>query len=141
MITYNTEKIEMPPIDQTMVTRWLSDVASSYAKKIGEINYIFVDDERILQINREFIQHDYYTDHIGFDYSEADILSGDIFISVDTVYTNAEKYGATYLQELHRVIVHGLLHQCGIDDKEPGEREIMEAAENAALAKLAEYTN
>lgn len=136
MITYNTEGLAMPPINQEKVTEWVALVAQAHQRRVGDINYIFVDDERILQINREFIQHDYYTDHIGFDYSEADIISGDIFISLDTVRTNAEKFGATYMQELHRVIIHGALHLCGIDDKEPGEREIMEAEEDKALAML-----
>ena len=101
---------------------------------VGEIAYIFVNDEKILEVNRQYLQHDYYTDIITFDYCEGDVISGDLFISLDTVRTNAEQVGATYEQELHRVIIHGILHLCGINDKGPGEREIMEAAENKALA-------
>jgi rRNA maturation RNase YbeY len=93
-----------------------------------------VDDEKILEVNREFLQHDYYTDIITFDYTEGNKISGDLFISLDTVRTNAEDVGATYEEELHRVIIHGILHLCGINDKGPGEREIMEAEENKALA-------
>jgi len=136
MITYNAQGVELPAIDQQRTTQWITQVAASYDRKVGDINYIFVDDAEILRINREFIQHDYYTDHIGFDYCEADILSGDTFISLDTVRTNAELFGKTYENELNRVIIHSILHLCGIDDKEPGEREIMEAAEDRALALL-----
>jgi rRNA maturation RNase YbeY len=105
---------------------------------VGEIAYIFVDDERILEVNREYLKHDYYTDIISFDYTEEDTISGDLFISLDTVRTNAELVHATYEQELNRVIIHGILHLCGINDKGPGEREIMEAAENKALTLLEE---
>lgn len=134
MITYNAQGTELPAIDQVAVSEWLATVARGYGRRIGEINYVFVDDETILQMNREFIGHDYYTDHIGFDYCEGSILSGDIYISIDTVRTNAEKFSATYEQELHRVIVHGLLHLCGIEDKSPEQRLVMEAAEDEALS-------
>ena len=134
MITYNVEGVKMPKIRKRENTAWIKAVAASYGKKVGEIAYIFVDDERILDVNRQYLQHDYYTDIITFDYCEEDIISGDLFISLDTVRTNAEQVGATYEQELNRVIIHGILHLCGIDDKGPGEREIMEAAENKALA-------
>ena len=100
---------------------------------MGEIAYIFCSDEKILEVNQEYLQHDYYTDIITFDYCEEDTLNGDLFISLDTVRTNAEQVGATYDEELHRVIIHGILHLCGINDKGPGERELMEAAENKAL--------
>ena len=133
-ITYNAERIPLPALDQPAVTDWIERVAATFGLKIGDINYIFVDDERILELNRQFVGHDYYTDHIGFDYSEGKRISGDIYISLDTVRTNAEKFGATYDHELHRVIIHGVLHLCGINDKEPGEREQMEAEEDKALA-------
>ena len=103
-------------------------------KKTREIAYIFCSDEKILEVNRQYLQHDYYTDIITFDYCEGDRLSGDLFISLDTIRTNAEQFGAAYDDELHRVIIHGILHLCGINDKGPGEREIMEEAENKALA-------
>lgn len=134
MITYNVDGVKMPKIKKCDNSAWVKAVAASYGKKVGEIAYIFVDDERILDVNRQYLQHDYYTDIITFDYCEEDIISGDLFISLDTVRTNAEQVGATYEQELNRVIIHGILHLCGIDDKGPGEREIMEAAENKALA-------
>jgi rRNA maturation RNase YbeY len=87
-------------------------------------------------VNRQYLKHDYYTDIITFDYTEGDKLSGDLFISLDTVRTNAEQFGQPYNTELHRVIIHGVLHLCGIDDKGPGEREIMEHNENEALSLL-----
>lgn len=124
----------MPAIKRRENTAWVKRVAETYGKKVGEIAYIFVDDEKILEVNREYLQHDYYTDIITFDYCEGNTISGDLFISLDTVRTNAEQVGATYEQELNRVIIHGVLHLCGINDKGPGEREIMEAAENKALS-------
>lgn len=134
MITYNTDGVKMPSIKKRENTAWVKAVAASYGKRVGEIAYIFVDDEKILEVNRQYLGHDYYTDIITFDYCEGDVISGDLFISLDTVRTNAEQVGATYEEELHRVIIHGILHLCGINDKGPGEREIMEAAEDKALA-------
>ena len=134
MITYNTDGVKMPSIKKRENTAWVKAVAASYDKRVGEIAYSFVDDEKILEVNRQYLGHDYYTDIITFDYCEGDVISGDLFISLDTVRTNAEQVGATYEEELHRVIIHGILHLCGINDKGPGEREIMEAAEDKALA-------
>ncbi len=134
MITYNTDGVKMPSIKKRENTAWVKAVAASYGTREGEIAYIFVDDEKILEVNRQYLGHDYYTDIITFDYCEGDVISGDLFISLDTVRTNAEQVGATYEEELHRVIIHGILHLCGINDKGPGEREIMEAAEDKALA-------
>lgn len=134
MITFQTENIEMPAIDQAKVRDWVRNVAASYQKKVGEIAYFFCDDEKILEVNRQYLQHDYYTDIITFDYCEGNKLSGDLFISLDTVRSNSELFGTDYNTELHRVIIHGILHLCGQNDKGPGEREQMEAAENRALA-------
>ena len=136
MITFQTENIEMPAIDQAKVRDWVRNVAASYQKKVGEIAYFFCDDEKILEVNRQYLQHDYHTDIITFDYCEGNKLSGDLFISLDTVRSNSELFGTDYNTELHRVIIHGVLHLCGINDKGPGEREIMEAAENRALELL-----
>ena len=133
MISYQTEGIDMPPIKKRETTAWIKAVAETYGEKVGEIAYIFCSDEKILEVNRQYLQHDYYTDIITFDYCEGKKLSGDLFISLDTVRTNAEQFNAPYETELYRVIIHGILHLCGINDKGPGEREIMEAAENKAL--------
>lgn len=124
----------MPKIRRRDNSAWVKRVAASYGRKVGDVAYIFCDDEEILRINRQYLQHDYYTDIITFDYDEDNVISGDLFISLDTVHTNAEQLGVSYEQELNRVIIHGILHLCGINDKGPGEREIMEAAENKALA-------
>ena len=125
MITYQTDGTRMPDIKKRPTTAWIRAVAATYGKKVGDVNYIFCDDERILEVNREYLQHDYYTDIITFDYTEDDTISGDLFISLDTVKSNSEQFATDY---------DGILHLCGIDDKGPGEREIMEAAENKALS-------
>ena len=141
MISDNTDGVEMPAIRRRDTSAWIKQVAASYGKKVGSIAYIFCNDEKILEVNRQYLQHDYYTDIITFDYCEDEevmghknTISGDLFISLDTVRTNAEQQATTYEEELHRVIIHGILHLVGINDKGPGEREIMEAAENNALA-------
>ena len=138
MISYQTDGVKMPAIKRRETTAWIKKVAASHGRKVGDIAYIFCNDEKILEVNRQYLQHDYYTDIITFDYDEDDVVSGDLFISLDTVRTNAEQVGATYEEELHRVIIHGILHLCGINDKGPGEREIMEENENKALAMLKE---
>lgn len=140
MISYNTINVKMPTISHRQTTSWVKAVAESYGKRVGEVAYVFCDDDKILEVNRQYLHHDYYTDIITFDYCEGNILSGDLFISLDTVKSNSEEQGTTYDDELHRVIIHGILHLCGINDKGPGEREIMEAAENKALALLKEMT-
>ena len=134
MITYSAENVKMPKIRKRDTSAWIKKVAATYNRTVGEVGYLFCDDEKILEVNRDYLQHDYYTDIITFDYDEGDQINGDLVISLDTVRTNAELFGKTYEEELHRVIIHGILHLCGINDKGPGEREIMEAAENKALA-------
>ena len=134
MITYQTDGVVMPDIKKREVTEWIKQVAANYGKRVGEVAYIFCNDEKILEVNRQYLQHDYYTDIITFDYTEGSRISGDLFISLDTVRTNAEQFAdGDYHRELHRVIIHGILHLCGINDKGPGEREQMEAAEDRAL--------
>ena len=134
MITYNTENVKMPAIRRRDVSRWVRQVAASYGRRVGEIGYLFCDDEKILEVNREYLSHDYYTDIITFDYTDGDVINGHLVIPLDTVRSNAELFGKAYDDELMRVIIHGILHLCGINDKGPGERELMEAAENKALA-------
>ena len=136
MITYNADGIAMPKLKRRLLNRWIKAVAESYGRKVGEIGYMFVDDAKILAVNNNYLGHDYYTDIITFDYDEGDTINGDLVISLDTVHTNAAQFGKDYDEELHRVIIHGVLHLCGINDKGPGEREIMEANENKALALL-----
>ncbi len=134
MITYNVEGVKMPKIKKRETTAWIKAVAKSYGRRVGEVGYMFVNDDKILEVNREYLGHDYYTDVITFDYDEDDVVSGDVVISLDTVASNAHLFNKTYEEELYRVIIHGILHLCGINDKGPGEREQMEAAENKALA-------
>lgn len=124
----------MPKIKRRDTSAWIRRVADAYGYKVGEIGYLFCNDEKILEVNCEYLQHDYYTDIITFDYSEDDTINGDLVISLDTVKSNAELFNKPYEEELYRVIIHGILHLCGINDKGPGEREKMEAAENFALS-------
>ncbi|MDE6097534.1 MAG: rRNA maturation RNase YbeY [Muribaculaceae bacterium] len=131
-----TEGVDFPDIDQSRIEDWIATVARLHDRILGPLTYIFCDDAKIIEVNRQFLQHDYYTDIITFDYSRGRRISGDIFISLDTVRSNAEQIGVEYKTELHRVIIHGVLHLCGIDDKGPGEREIMEDNENQALSLL-----
>ena len=134
MISFLTENIKMPKLDRKAVRAWIAAVAATYdGRKVGNLNYIFCNDDRILEVNKEFLGHDYYTDIITFDYSEPGRVSGDMFISLETVETNSFKFHTSYDKEMMRVIIHGVLHLCGINDKGPGERAVMEAAEEKAL--------
>lgn len=118
MITYNADGVKMPKIKHRDTTAWIKKVAVAHGRKVGEVGYMFVNDEKILEVNRQYLGHDYYTDIITFDYDEGDVLNGDIVISLDTVRSNAEQFGKAYDDELHRVIIHGILHLCGINDKD-----------------------
>ena len=137
-IAYYAEEVKLPAIKKKAVGDWIRKVAALYGKRAGDISYIFCSDEKILEVNKQYLQHDYYTDIITFDYSEGTKISGDLFISLDTVKSNSENFGTDYTEELHRIIIHGILHLCGINDKGPGEREIMTQKENEALALLPE---
>ena len=137
-IAYYAEEVKLPAIKKKAVGDWIRKVASLYGKRTGDISYIFCSDEKILEVNKQYLQHDYYTDIITFDYTEGTKISGDLFISLDTVKSNSENFGTDYTEELHRIIIHGILHLCGINDKGPGEREIMTQKENEALALLPE---
>ncbi|MDE6062183.1 MAG: rRNA maturation RNase YbeY [Duncaniella sp.] len=129
---------KMPEIDTARLDKWIAAVAASHNRIVGPLTYIFCEDPKIIEVNRQFLNHDYFTDIITFDYSRGRMISGDMFISLDTVESNSVMVGATYERELLRVIIHGVLHLCGINDKGPGEREIMESFENKALTILDE---
>ncbi|MGM9811768.1 MAG: rRNA maturation RNase YbeY [Muribaculaceae bacterium] len=135
-ITYLAQQTELPIFNQLAVNEWIKQVARNHNRVVGPLTYIFCSDDRIIEVNRQFLNHDYFTDIITFDYSSHKRISGDMFISLDTVKSNAELFQRAYNEELMRVVIHGVLHLCGINDKGPGEREIMEAHENAALAIL-----
>ena len=136
--------VERPCLDYQQLEQWICQVADAHNRIVRSVSYIFCDDEKILEVNKEFLDHHYYTDVITFDNCVGRLLRGDIFISLDTVHSNALDLGVDPQRELLRVIIHGILHLCGINDKGPGEREVMEAHENEALEmydRLTNYTN
>lgn len=135
-IVFDTEGVEMPSINQKTIKTWIKQVVGNFELKVGELAYIFCSDEKILEVNQEYLQHDYYTDIITFDYSEGNVISGDMFISLDTVKSNAEKYETAYDEELLRVMIHGVLHLCGLKDKTEEEEAKMREEENKALKLL-----
>lgn len=136
MIQYIAEDIKMPALEKQKLNKWIKEVAADYNKKVGDIAYLFCTDERILEVNKQYLNHDYFTDIITFDYSERNVISGDIFISLETVESNANEFGVSFHEELHRIIIHGILHLCGNDDKTPELRIEMTAKENIALSRL-----
>jgi len=135
MIRFSADSIEMPVLDQRRVNKWIRVVAADYGFTVGNINYIFCSDEKELEVNRQFLGHDYYTDVITFDYTAGQTLNGDIFISLDTVRSNAEMVGVSFEHELHRILIHGVLHLTGQGDKTPETKVEMTAKEENALAK------
>lgn len=136
MISYHTEDIKKPNICTRRTSAWVKKIAASHGKTIGEIAYIFCSDPYILEVNKQYLQHDYFTDVITFDYTEGNKISGDIFISLDTVQSNAEQFGVDFYEELERVIIHGILHLCGFKDKEKAEEAQMREEENKAISSL-----
>ncbi|MDD3787392.1 MAG: rRNA maturation RNase YbeY [Petrimonas sp.] len=135
-IIFQTENVGFPTIKKQITKNWIKRVAEKYNKKVGEITYIFCDDEKILEINNRYLSHNFYTDIITFDYSEGAEISGDIFISLDTILSNSQKYKTVLTEELHRVIIHGILHLCGLKDKSDIEAKKMRKAEDEALNLL-----
>lgn len=137
MITFVEEGVNAKLTERRLIKQWIRQVADSYGFKLGDLCYIFCNDDQILETNKQYLQHDYYTDIITFDYVEDGILSGDMFISVDTVKSNSELFKVSYKDELHRVVIHGVLHLCGLKDKSPDDEKKMRAAEEKALSMLA----
>ena len=135
MVSYFTEDIVFPFKEKRLTSRWLKFVAESEAKRLGDIAVIFCSDNYILDVNIQYLQHDYYTDIITFDYCEGNRLSGDLFISIDSVKENASFYGTEFADELNRVIVHGVLHLIGYDDHTPEDIAVMRAKENYYLSQ------
>lgn len=136
MIQYIAENIILPFIEKQKVNRWIKEIAMNYERSVGDIAYIFCNNERILEINQQYLKHDYYTDIITFDYSEGKKIIGDIFVSIETVRSNAEEFEVPFDEELHRIIIHGILHLCGNNDKSPEQRKEMTEKENLALEAL-----
>lgn len=136
MVRFETDDCLMPDFNRYAVTSWIASVAAIHGKKAGEINYIFCSDTKILEYNNHFLKHDFYTDIITFDYSEGDQISGDIYIGLETVYSNAAQMGLQGKEELMRVIIHGVLHLCGFKDKTPEDERIMHQQEDTSLNLL-----
>ena len=143
MIRYFTEDTTFSLKGKRLISKWLRQVAQDNGHAVGELNYIFCSDPYLLAINQQFLDHDYYTDIITFDNSDDYLLetgkkgvSADIYISVDTVKANGASYGEGFEREMHRVIVHGLLHLVGYDDVTEWKQRRMRAAENRALKRL-----
>jgi rRNA maturation RNase YbeY len=132
----NDDSVSFNLKNKRLIKSWIKDIIQLNKKELGDINYIFCSDEKILEINKEFLKHDYYTDIISFDYCEVNKINGDIFISIDTVKSNSIKYKTEFIEELHRVIVHGVLHFLGFKDKTKIDTEKMREAENKALIRL-----
>ncbi len=133
MVRYFFEDIKFEYKNKQFNNRWLKLVAESEICRLGDINIIFCSDPYILDINLQYLSHDYFTDIITFDYSQKPVISGDLFISVDSVRENAEFYGTDFKEELHRVIVHGILHLIGYDDHTDEDIAVMRSKENYYL--------
>jgi len=132
MISFNYE-LEFELSNEEQFSSWISKVIVSENKKEGDINYIFCDDEYILEINKQYLQHDYYTDIISFDYSVGNELHGDIFVSIDRVRENASDFNVTFDEELKRVVIHGILHYCGYKDKSEDDEKLMRLKEDEKI--------
>ena len=136
MIRFFNKDIKFTLTDKLLLKKWIKEVVSSYGNRVGDINIILCDDPSILEINNQFLGHDYYTDIITFDYTEENVINGELYISIDTVRSNAHEYGQSFPDELHRVIIHGILHLCGLDDHCDEDIKEMREAENLSLEKL-----
>lgn len=139
MITYHKEGTTFAIKGKRSLNKWISETISSESGgslRVGDISIILCSDEYLLSVNKQFLKHDYYTDIITFNYCEGDRVSGDLFISVDSVRENAKTYGATFQEELHRVLIHGVLHLLGYDDHTDAEKVIMKERENLSLQRL-----
>ncbi len=136
-IRFQSENVPFPgAIKKRETANWIKTIVANYGKKVGELSYLFCDDRKILEMNRHYLQHDYFTDIITFDYSEENTIAGDIIISLETVGSNSQKYQTPFEEELRRVIIHGVLHLCGLRDKNRKEQKEMREAEDKALFLL-----
>lgn len=133
MIYFYNEDIDFPIIDTTKYIDWIERIIHFHGKQTGEVSFVFCSDPYLLQINKEYLNHDYFTDIITFNYNADNELSGDIFISLDTVRDNAIEYKVSFCDELRRVIIHGILHLVGFDDKTKVQKQIMRQKEEEAM--------
>lgn len=139
MITFQVKDVELPYTVNTKLITWINQVIENHNYKCGSINYLFCNDDYILQINRNFLQHDYFTDIITFDNTINGIISGDLIISLDTVKSNSLLFSCDYFLELHRVIIHGVLHMIGFNDASEAEKTLMRKEEDKALRILSTF--
>lgn len=135
-VEFYSEDVDLPVIDINQLTLWIEKIIIGQEFIPGDVSVIFVSDDYLLEMNNQYLEHDYFTDIITFDYSEEKIISGDLFISIDTVLSNSQEFNVPFLHELHRVIIHGVLHLMGFDDKSDTEKEIMTQMENSSLEVL-----
>ena len=139
-ITYDTIDVEFPKIiKRREISNWIKGVAAQHQKRVGDIAYAFCSDEEILRVNKQYLNHHFYTDIITFDYTEKNKISGDLFISLDSIKSNAERFRTDYTEELYRVMIHGVLHLCGFKDKLPKDKKMMRQQEEDALTALFIY--
>lgn len=136
MVRFHSEHIEMPSIDEGKIVAWMEKVANSFNKSIGDVQYLICTDEKMLEYNNLHLNHDYYTDIITFDYSQNPYISGDIYIGLETVMSNAALLKKPFQEEFYRVLIHGILHLCGLKDKEAKDEIRMREEEDKALSML-----
>lgn len=137
MIRFSSLDVEMPPIEPAKVKAWIGEVVERHGKRVGELYYYFCSDEKLLEINRERLGHDFYTDIVTFPLTDCEtILSSEFCLSVDRIAENAVTFGRSYESELHRVIIHGVLHLIGFDDHSEAEEKMMREKEEEALKLL-----
>lgn len=136
MIDWNFEDVDEFNFELKRFEGWIQKTVEGYMKNVGDLTYIFCSDEYLLEMNRSHLDHDYYTDIITFDYCEGDVVSGDLFISLDRVEDNAQTHGVSFIQEFARVVIHGVLHLCGLKDKSSEEEKEMRLAEEKALENI-----
>jgi len=139
MIEYNYEDVVFQLNNEQLTTHWIEEIIKNEKRKMGEISYIFCSNEKILEINKQYLNHDYYTDIITFDYCENKIISGDIFISIETVKENSLEYQVDFQEEINRVMAHGILHLCGYGDKTESEKKKMREKEEFYILKMKAY--
>lgn len=135
MINFFFENIAEQNFDENLKS-WIEKIILSEGKKLGDINYIFCDDEYLLKVNQDYLQHDYYTDIITFDYVKGKTISGDIFVSIERIKDNAETLDKDYPSEFRRVVAHGVLHLCGYKDKSPEDEKLMREKEDFYIGSL-----
>lgn len=135
-ITFHSENVDFHLVNEKQIIKWLQNAIKSEGKTVSELSYIFCSDDYLHKMNLEYLNHDTYTDIITFDYTEGSVVGGDIFISIDRVKENALKFKTEFLNELSRVIVHGVLHLAGYKDKTNKEKELMRSKEDFYLTLL-----